>query len=309
LDALEGSALGELLASDGLDGVTAAVRAAIGRPVGGVDIQQGLDGCIDIIREVYRTGSEHAGLAMLALAVVELWAYHDHTGDRRRVRRILLVVEILLDVGLPPDIFNELVELLRLGWDPFLTDAAVELGLDAIELLAAHQADASAALESFARPLLARIGPHNARRLPQAALEVAAHLAAEFGLGLEVPRPERPAGEDHPASWRVTEGTVVALYSLMETAAERAAVILRRRHPGLVVVTLAEHVASDRLRGAARTADLVVVMDRAAKHAATDALRMARGHRPLRYAAGQGSTSLITATEDGLNEIAAWALA
>ena len=69
------------------------------------------------------------------------------------------------------------------------------------------------------------------------------------------------------------------------------------------MVVLADHVASDRLRSVARTADLVVVVDRAAKHAATEALRAARGSRLIRYAAGKGATSLVEAVEAGLNAL------
>ena len=303
LEGLEGPALAELVAQGGLDECVSVVRKCLAQDSGSIDTR-GIDGCIDIVREVYRTGLAPPGLAELALAVIEVWAYHDRSGDRRKVRRIMFLAEILLEFGVAPARFDELVELLRLGWDPFLTDADIEVGLDAIELLAPYRSTASAALDSFARPLLARIGPHNVHRIPDAALEVAADLAREFGIGMEVARPDSPDHADGRVSPNSLDGTVLALYSLMEGAMERAAGVLRRRHPGLVVVTLAEHVASDELRGVARTADLVVVMDRAAKHAATDALRLARGSRPLRFAAGKGSTSLIVAAEEGLGELA-----
>ena len=215
----------------------------------------------------------------------------------------MLVVEILLELGLPPDGFDELIELLRLGWEPFLTDADLEAGLDAIELLASFRANASRTLDLFANPILSRIGPHNARRIPETTLEVAADLASEFGLALELPQKTMATGTRDLQAPRPLEGTVVVLYSLMSNALDRAAAILERRHSGLAVVTLSDHVATDRLRNAARTADLVIVMDRAAKHAATDAVRVARGNRALRYATGKGSVSLVAAAEEGLDAI------
>lgn len=166
-----------------------------------------------------------------------------------------------------------------------------------------HRPDGSGALDAFAAPLLARIGPHNVRRLPSAAAAVALELASLFTMQISVPVDEAPADRTSDLP-RVPAGTVVALYSLMEQAADRAAGILRRRHPGLEVLILSDHVASDRLRSIARSADLLVVVDRAAKHAATEALKAARGSGLTRYAAGKGATSLVEATEAGLGDLA-----
>jgi hypothetical protein len=304
LKAIESSSINELLATGGLQDVVAAVREAVTSPVGGVDTNDGIEGCIDLLREIHKSGTAPAGLEELAFSVLELWAYHDHTGNRRRLGRILMMVEILLGLGISPDKFDESVELLRLGWAAFLTDADLESGLDAIELLGPYRPDGSVTLDLFAGPILARIGMHNARRVSAAALAVAQELASEFGFEIVLPSSQTLAGDDAEGVFgRVAEGTVVALYSLMEGARERAAAILEQRHPGLTVVTLADHVASEQLSAVARTADLVVVMDRAAKHAATQALHAARGNRPIAYAAGKGSTSLIAAVEKGLEAI------
>jgi hypothetical protein len=54
------------------------------------------------------------------------------------------------------------------------------------------------------------------------------------------------------------------------------------------------------LRLAARKADLLVIADKAASHAATDALKAARGRRPIEYARGGGTASLIQAVMGGL---------
>ena len=70
---------------------------------------------------------------------------------------------------------------------PFLTDADLPLGLEAIEVLAAAQPETAVALQAFATPILSRIGPHNARRIDAALLETARMLAPDFGLELPVP--------------------------------------------------------------------------------------------------------------------------
>ena len=62
-------------------------------------------------------------------------------------------------------------------------------------------------------------------------------------------------------------------------------------------------MASDALRYSARHADVLVIADRAAAHAATDAIKAARGRRPIRYARGKGTASLVEAVLAGFDEI------
>lgn len=300
-EAIQQTGLGELLAPGGFQKVVAAIDAATALPTDQINVEEGLEVCIDLARDLKVSGSQPSGLRSLGLAIVEMWAYHDRTGDRRRLRRIIQIVDDLIDVGVSASTYDDLVEFLRAGWDPFLTDVDLSTGLDTIELLLPFRPDGSQSIDSFARPVLGRIGIHNARRLTSAALAVAVELAPDFGLSVILPadttkEPEQSADAVHA-------GTVLALYSLMEPAAERAASILRRRYPGLEVVTIADHVATTNLRTIARKADLVVVMDRAAKHAATEAIRAARGQRPISFASGKGSTSLIEAAEAGLREL------
>jgi hypothetical protein len=168
-----------------------------------------------------------------------------------------------------------------------------------LEHLLAHRADATDSLDKFAVPMLSRIGAHNAARIPSAALAVAVDLAPSFGLTITAPPPPMAVGE-RPAT--VRPGTRIGLYSLHEQALDRAARILRDRHPGLDVLVCADHVATDALLAAARTVDLFVVMDRAAAHAATTALKAERPTEPIRYAAGKGSTSMVEAAEVWLRD-------
>ena len=88
----------------------------------------------------------------------------------------------------------------------------------------------------------------------------------------------------------------------MEPAAARAAAILRRWYPEVRVETLAGKVASDALRYSARHADVLVIADRAAAHAATDAIKAARGRRPICYARGKGTVSLVEAALAGFDD-------
>ena len=67
--------------------------------------------------------------------------------------------------------------------------------------------------------------------------------------------------------------------------------------------TVVGKVASDALRYPVRHTDVLVIADRAAVHAATDAIRAARGRRPIQYARGKGTVSLVEAALAGFDEI------
>lgn len=262
-----------------------------------------IDLLLDMERDLFSAAGDVAGIQDLRLIVVEAWALGDESGDRHRASRLLNLVGRALSTGVSPTVFDELTESLRAGWAPFLTNADLPLGLEAIEVFAAAQPEAAVALQAFATPILSRIGPHNARRIDAALLETARLLAPDFGLELPVPAGPDAGAEQSPGQARPPAGSFVAIYSLMEPAAARAAAILRRWYPEVRVETLAGKVASDALRYPARHADVLVIADRAAAHAATDAIRAARGRRPIQYARGKGTVSLVEAALAGFDEI------
>ncbi|MER5325496.1 protein DpdD [Streptosporangium roseum] len=262
-----------------------------------------IDLLLDMERDLFLAAGDVAGIQDLRLTIVEAWALGDESGDRHRAIRLLDLVGRTLTTGVSPAIFDELVESLRAGWTPFLTDADLSLGLEAIEVLVTVRPDAAVALQVFAAQILGRIGPHNARRIDAVFLETVRILASDFGLELALPPESDGIRPKIALQIRPPKGSFVAIYSLMEPAANRAATIVRRWYPEARVETFTDKVASAALRNAAKQADLLVIADRAAAHAATDALKKARGRKPIHYALGKGSASLVEAVLAGLDAI------
>lgn len=260
-----------------------------------------IDLLLDLERNLFGAAGDVPGIQDLRLLAIEIWALGDQSGNRRRAARLVDVVERALDTGVSPTVYHELIENLRAAWSPFLTDADLSFGLETIEVLTARQPDADTALRAFATPILSRIGEHNTRRIDAAWLDTAVVLAPEFGLDLtgvsDRDGSGAPSGEPR---LRLPDGVFVAIYSLMESAARRAALITKRRHPGIRVETLSAKVATESLRFAAESADLLVIADKAAAHAATNALKTARGSKSIVYARGKGTASLVEAIESGL---------
>ena len=129
--------------------------------------------------------------------------------------------------------------------------------------------------------------PHRPRRDPQVPCDlIDPDSPGEPPGGLQS-QPLQPSGHI-PATLRILHIPVIR----RQPAAVRAAVILRQWYPEVRVETFAGKVATDALRYSVRHADVMVIADRAAAHAATDAIKASRGPsvRLVRTRQGYGVT-------------------
>jgi hypothetical protein len=94
----------------------------------------------------------------------------------------------------------------------------------------------------------------------------------------------------------------VGIYSLDEAATRRAVEILRSLHPYWVIETNADQVCTDRLKALARKADVFVFAWRCSKHAAYFCVKANSQKQTLVMARGVGTTSLIAAAVEFLQE-------
>lgn len=256
-----------------------------------------IDTGLDLATAIKATGVFPDSFAKFGMALLEMWAYSDSSIDRARMERMIDLTFDILRRGLSEEEFVEVVEFLRSCWDPFLTDHDAVVGIEVVENLLSFTPGGPGLVSPFALPVLSRIGPHNAHRLGANLLNVASSLAKECSLEIQE-MPWSETAKDFPNRKKQT----VLIYSLLSRSSERAAEILSEKHPYLTIVTNDDHVATNRLRQNVRSANIVVITDRAAKHAATDAIRVEVGDRRLTYAMGRGSSSIIDAVEAELTD-------
>ena len=116
----------------------------------------------------------------------------------------------------------------------------------------------------------------------------APHSVAEDG-GAEVPHVD-------------LAGKLVAIYSLTESAAQRAKSLIEKLFPGVKVKLSQDHVGSPVLRSLAREADYFLVASKSAKHAATEFIKAERpsGKLDIIHPSGKGSSSLLTALQQAI---------
>ncbi|QHS35580.1 hypothetical protein GWQ43_05590 [Alcaligenes faecalis] len=86
---------------------------------------------------------------------------------------------------------------------------------------------------------------------------------------------------------------LIGIYTLMEPAGQRAQQFLQKRFPQARVVVNADHVATDKLKTLAASADIFVFAWKSSKHQAYFAAKDARGSRPTLLPLGKGSASIL----------------
>ncbi|MFB6698018.1 protein DpdD [Streptomyces rubiginosohelvolus] len=96
----------------------------------------------------------------------------------------------------------------------------------------------------------------------------------------------------------------VLLYSLDEAVLTRCAEEIKQLAPGVDTARSSDHVGSAQLRQKARSADLVVLATRCAKHAATGFITQHARTQYICYADGSGSASMLRAAVTGLRSAA-----
>src|SRR5208337_3190725 len=106
--------------------------------------------------------------------------------------------------------------------------------------------------------------------------------------------PEAPDGSDEIKS--ELDGRTIAIYTLAESAGQRAVRLLRDMAPTATVTLNNDLVCTDRLASLARQAELFVFAWRSSKHAAYYCVKNHRPEKlPLLLPRGKGTASIIQA--------------
>lgn len=209
------------------------------------------------------------------------------------------LVGLLFEIGLTAERYRQIVEDLCALWERVDSPPYLDAGIDMLDVLVTHACPNPGAREAFFRKLIAsferwkrRIQPEQWTLLTQLASELRAPELVEAIRPADDRGYEASAIPDRSA----LAGKLVAIYTLTDAAAVRAADFVSRNFDDVVVEVSNDHVATDRLRALARAADVFVVATRSAKHAATGFIEAQRPpDKPIIYTAGKGSASLIRA--------------
>jgi hypothetical protein len=214
------------------------------------------------------------------------------------------LTEALLPTGLPADNYDALMNRCErvfrlLSAPPRLARWVVDM----IRAVVYEAAPSDSARDAAISRLVGTLMPDAGRARPLVRAEVWLELSEllEERTALQEALPTLRTAADTLASddtFAGLKGRTVLLHSLVEPALERAKEYLEAQGAKRVWAD-SSHVGGDRLRDLATQADIVVVVAKAAKHAAYETIRPAAGDR-LYYASGKGWSSLVVAVSDGL---------
>jgi len=199
------------------------------------------------------------------------------------------LVRALLDLGQTIAVFDALEVL-------FLEHASVrrlDWMLDSLDILLVYGKGDAAVNTGLLSSVLQLLSAHPQRITPML-WHFAELLATELGQSKSLPsRPDAGVPIEAELSLR---GNFVGIYSLTERAARRAKQLVERLFNPARVETNADKVGTSSLRSLAKEADILVVVTRSAKHAATEVIQQVRSSDlPTLYPNGKGSSSILRA--------------
>jgi hypothetical protein len=215
------------------------------------------------------------------------------------VQVVVNLTGLLLEIGLPTERYRQLVEDFCAVWEQVDSPSYLDAAIDMLDVLLTHACPNAGVREIFFRKLLVSFQRWQ-RRIRPDQWALLADLASDLGAS-EAVEAVRPTADESgttfaPPTRDALAGKTVAIYTLTDGAAARAAEFLTRNFDNVVVEVSNDHVASDRLRSLARAADIFVIATKSAKHAATTFIEAQRPPgRPILYPAGKGSASIIRA--------------
>ena len=202
------------------------------------------------------------------------------------------VVHALVSVGAGKEAYAEAIE--DLGEILIANRAVTNLdwALNMAELLALHTAPNEEVRLGFFMKVVDLVIA-NVHRVSAGQRMVLGMLAKDFNCTeLLTALPE--ASVEQPELATVANfGGLIGLYTLTESAGQRAKRMLQTLLPRARVELNSDHAATDRLRQLAANADVFVFAWKSSKHQAYYCAKDARGDRELRMPLGKGSASII----------------
>jgi len=205
------------------------------------------------------------------------------------------LASVMLDAGLDTSEYDAMIRDLRDILDKEAALSTLDWALDLAEVLLLNRATLPDARLGIVVAVL-DIARARAHRLAARHIKALRMLCDD--LGIDVPdyltAPEAPDGSDEIKS--ELDGRTIAIYTLAESAGQRAVRLLRDMAPTATVTLNNDLVCTDRLASLARQAELFVFAWRSSKHAAYYCVKNHRPEKlPLLLPRGKGTASIIQA--------------
>ncbi|SER47678.1 protein DpdD [Streptomyces qinglanensis] len=212
------------------------------------------------------------------------------------------LAEIALRAAPSAQTYAELLDEIGAYRSRWVSPERAAIALDFVDRLLLAACPDQQARATLAYDLLEPLWRHQ-QRLNEADLAFAKRLSGEMDIPFSW-QERAVSGGDQESPLSDLPPMKVLLYSLDEAVLTRCLEEIKQLAPGVDAARSSDHVGSAQLRQKARSADLVVIATRCAKHAATGFITQHARTQHIFYADGSGSASMLRAAVTGLRSAA-----
>ena len=209
------------------------------------------------------------------------------------------LVDALFEAGMTVELYHEALQSCEALWHAHGGPNRLDWALEILDTLAASPALVPYARDSFFNTVRASF-QQNHRRVRQDQWKLFEWLCRDLGRleDFAAVSPTAALTEGHQdilPDQDALAGKLVAIYTLTESAAQRAKAIIQDMYEGVDVRLNHELDGSSQLKALARQADWFIVATRSAKHAATEFIKAERPatKSSLLYPPGKGASSIV----------------
>jgi hypothetical protein len=210
------------------------------------------------------------------------------------------LLEAIFDSGATAKDYEDAVQTCVEIWRTFGSIYMLDWALETLDILASRPTPARHARDRFFEVVLASFQKDH-RRVTSDQWDVFSWLSNDLGRGNDFaaicPTNSLAAtsGTSSDESRGSLAGQTVAIYTLTQSAGERAKKMIQQMFSGVDIQLTNELVGSGPLKALSRRADWFIVATRSAKHAATEFIKQNRpsGKTELLYPPGKGASSIV----------------
>ena len=234
-------------------------------------------------------------------SVLMLTALNDDlsTEDFQFVETLL---EAILEAGVTEQVYQDAVQNCTGILETHGSAYTINWALEILDILASRHAPLPAIRDSFFESVLVTLQREH-RRVSSNQWEMFSWLCQDLGRSADfaVIHPPSSAvvtsGSTFNQHRELLKGRTVAIYTLTESAGDRAKKMIEQMFSEVEVQVTSDLVGNPALKSLSRRADWFVVATRSAKHAATEFIKESRptGQTELLYPAGKGASSIVGA--------------
>ena len=212
------------------------------------------------------------------------------------------LLEAIFEAGVTRQIYQDAVQSCTEIWETHGSVYTINWALEILDILASRQSPLPSIRDAFFEVVRVTFQKEH-RRISTSQWEMFSWLSHDLGRTPDFAAIRSPSsivdasGATCEQNRDVLKGQTVAIYTLTESAGDRAKKIIQQMFAEVEVLVNSDSVGSPALKSLSRRADWFLVSTRSAKHAATEFIKENRptGKSELLYPVGKGASSIVGA--------------